>query len=396
MHTINNIISIGSTLAHNQFFMQQEFYSLLMRKCPELKYLDMKSIKHQIFYFPKSIVRLESLCELKCNTSIDSSYFYGLSQFCQYIQRLIIINMNTNSNHGIVRLIEVQKNLKHFEWKDDFDDVLFMDDDCYDKVLLALEKKAESLNYLRIYFGYIENYDHTLLQKILPKFYKLKILIIESYFYFNEEQIEKLKMQVYHELEILNIGCNRLNLISSIIKNSGGSLKKILFKPFDSIDYEYDNFNEVSLKFIRNIYKNCPLIEYLTIAFPPSEDHFAEFEKLLKICQNLKSLLLIIYNMDLIKTEEMKKNGEILLKILIRSAPASLKKIIIGDDYLRFSLENLEEFLEKWKGRHALSIFTMDSNFKRKDYTKLINKYESDGVIKYFKYFSHIDSLSYC
>ncbi|CAB4477683.1 unnamed protein product [Rhizophagus irregularis] len=340
--------------------MQQEFYSLFMRKCPELKYFDMKSIKHQIFYFPEAIVRLESLCELKCNTSIDTSYFYGLSQYCQYIQRLIIINMDTKSNHGIVKLIEVQKNLKHFEWQDNFYEELFMNDDCYENVLLALEKKAEKL------------------------------------FLFDEEQLEKLKIQVYHELEILNIGCNRLNLISSIIKNSGGCLKKLLFRPYNVIGSEYDSFNENSLKFIREIYENCPSIEYLTIAFSPSEGHFAEFEKLLKICQNLKLLLLIVYNnMDEIETEEMLKNGEILLKILIRSAPANLKEIRFGDDDLQFSLENLEEFLEKWRGRHALTIFTVGSIYMGENYTKLIDKYKSDGVIKDFKYFRYMDSLSY-
>ncbi|CAB4477677.1 unnamed protein product [Rhizophagus irregularis] len=375
--------------------MQQEFYSLFMRKCPELKYFDMKSIKHQIFYFPEAIIRLESLCELKCNTSIDSSYFYGLSQFCQYIQRLIIINMDTKTNYGIVKLIEVQKNLKHFEWEDNFDEEHFMNDNPYDKIFLALEKKAASLNYLKIFFLYVINYEYTLLQKILPKFYKLKILIIESFFYFDEEQLEKLKMQVYHE--ILNIDCtNRLSIITSIIENSGGRLKKILFRPDDAVNYEYDSFNENSLKFIRKIHENCPLIEYLTIAFSPSKEHFAEFEKLLKICQNLKSLLLILYNMDVIETEEMLKNGEILLKILIRSSPANFKEIRLSDDDLQFSLENLEEFLEKWRGRHALTIFTIDSNYIREDYTKLIDKYKSDGVIKDFKYFRHIDSLNYC
>ncbi|GBC31885.2 hypothetical protein RhiirA5_442678 [Rhizophagus irregularis] len=100
--------------------------------------------------------------------------------------------------------------------------------------------------------------------------------------------------------------------------------------------------------------------------------------------------------MDVIETEEMLKNGEILLKILIRSSPANFKEIRLSDDDLQFSLENLEEFLEKWRGRHALTIFTIDSNYIREDYTKLIDKYKSDGVIKDFKYFRHIDSLNYC
>src|ERR1043165_6165199 len=95
-----------------------------MGKCPEFKYLDMRSIKHQIFYFPEAKIRLNSICELTCENSIDSSYFYGLACLCQNIQKLIIINANAKANYGIVKLIGVQNNLKYFEWKDDL-----MDDD---------------------------------------------------------------------------------------------------------------------------------------------------------------------------------------------------------------------------------------------------------------------------
>src|SRR6266498_1568370 len=142
INTINSIISIESSLGYNQFLLQQEFYNLFMRKCSELKYLDMKSIKHQIFYFPEAKAHLESLCELRCDTSIDSSYFYGLSYICQYMQRLIIVNVNPKANHGIVKLIEVQKNLKYFEWKDDiFNEYVMVDP--YKEILLALEMKSD-------------------------------------------------------------------------------------------------------------------------------------------------------------------------------------------------------------------------------------------------------------
>ncbi|PKB92137.1 hypothetical protein RhiirA5_508377, partial [Rhizophagus irregularis] len=93
-------------------------------------------------------------------------------------------------------------------------------------------------------------------------------------------------MQVYHQLEILNIEGNRLDVISSIIENSGASLKKILFEPYN-IEYEYDEFNENSLNFIRKIYENCPSIEYLSIAFSPTKAYFIELEKLLGVCKNL-------------------------------------------------------------------------------------------------------------
>src|SRR5438034_5254831 len=51
VNIMNAIISAGSSLTYNQFLLQQEFYNLFMKKCPEVKYLDMKPIEHQIFYF---------------------------------------------------------------------------------------------------------------------------------------------------------------------------------------------------------------------------------------------------------------------------------------------------------------------------------------------------------
>ncbi|CAB4442192.1 unnamed protein product [Rhizophagus irregularis] len=376
--------------------MQNKFYEFFMKKCPELEYLDMRSIQHRILIFPEAKVLLESLCELKCDTSINSSYFKKLSPFCQYIQRLIIVNTYSKPNSGIVMLIEAQKNLKHFEWKDDFHDD-FLTENPYEEVFYALEKKADSLNYLRIYFQYVGGIDNTLLQEILPKLYKLKILIIDDYLFFGEVQLEKLKLQVYNELEVLSINSNRLNVISSIIENSGRRLKKILFKSYDITNREYYNsFDESSLNFIRKIYENCPSIEYLSVAFSPSKEHFAEFEKLLKNCQNLKSLLIIINNIVTTNktNEKFLENGKILLEILIKSAPTNLKEIRFYDDF-EFSLENLEDFLEKWKGRPAISIHTSDSIYEEENYEKLINKYKGDGIIKDFKHSYNIDEIHY-
>ncbi|GBC31830.1 uncharacterized protein OCT59_012973 [Rhizophagus irregularis] len=396
VNIINSIISVGSTLAYNQFIIQQEFYYFFMKKCPELKHLDMKSIKHQIFYFPEAKTCLESLCELECDTFIDSTFFYGLSHFCQRIQKLVIINMDTKLNNGIVKLIEVQKNLKHFEWEVGFDHD-YLTEDPYEEIFLALEKKAESLNYLKIFYQYVENYEHTLLLEILPKFYKLKTLIIDNYLIYNKEQLEKLKKQPYPELEILNIEYNKLNIVSNIIENSGGCLKKILFNPYDIIDFELDddNFNENSLNFIRKVYKNCPSIEYLSILISPTKENFTELEKLLKRCQNLKSLFIVILNNYVDNTyEDYLKYGEELLKILIRSAPTNFKEIRFDSEF-KFSLEMLEEFLENWRGRRALSLFTTDPIYIGEDYTELINKYKSNGVIKDFEYSRYVGSIIY-
>jgi hypothetical protein len=375
---INIIISIGSFLSYDQFILQQEFYRLFMKKFPVLKYLNVKSIKHQIFYFPEAKLRFELLCELRCDTSIDLSYFYGLAQLCQYIQRLIIFNINSKVYDGIAKLINVQKNLKHFEWEDDYG-LQFTGTDSYKEILIALERKVDTINHLKLFFLFTDCTS----QKVLPKFHKLKTLITD----FESFSDEQLKMCVYRDLEIFNIDYYELKEASIIIGNSGGQLKKILLGSHELDGYINDDFNDNSFIFIRKVYENCPLIEYLSLVFPPSKQYSNEFEKLLKNCQNLKSLLLVVY-MNEIETKETKENllenGEELLKIIIRSASSNLREIRFLYDF-KFSYEAFEEFLEKWRGRLALSLFTCDPIYKGENYVKLINKYKNDGVIKDFR-----------
>ncbi|CAB4425919.1 unnamed protein product [Rhizophagus irregularis] len=285
-------------------------------------------------------------------------------------------------NNGIVKLIEVQKNLKYFEWKDDFDND-DLEEDPYEGVFLALEKKANNINHLKLIFRYVEDFIHTLLY-ILPKFHKLKKLAIDVDLFFTEEEL--LKSLIYHDLEILNIDSSNLNVISSIIENCGGRLKKILFRPYDLKEIRRDFKNNNTLNFIRKVYENCPLIEYLSIVLLPSKEHFNEFEKLLKICKNLKSLLLgkLSISNRIESLEEITENGGTLLKIFISSAPTNLKELRFFEEF-KFSLENLKEFLGKWKGC-PLSILTTDSLYKSEDYKKLIDKYKNNGIIKEFRY----------
>ncbi|CAB4402142.1 unnamed protein product [Rhizophagus irregularis] len=352
INTLNIIISIGSSLAFNQFLLQQEFYILFMRKLPELKCLDMRSIEHQIFYFPEAKTRFKTLCELKCDTSIDSSYYYGF------------VNI-------------YRKNLKYFEWIDDFND----DDlsDPYKDIFLELEKKGDILNHLVLFFQWIEglDYHYKSMQNLLPKLHKIKTLIIND-ISFVDETLSKLL--VYNDLETLNVSYITVYEASIIIENSGGLLKEVSLKPCRFLMCA-SNFSEDSLIFTRKIYENCPLIESLSLAFSLSKDHLTELENLLKVCQNLKSLLLIRTNMYEKGSEE---NLENLLKLLIKSAPNNLRELRFLIKF-EFSLKVLEEFLKEWRGRPALSILTSDPIYENEDYKNLINNYKNEGIIKTFK-----------
>ncbi|RIA98945.1 hypothetical protein C1645_812118 [Glomus cerebriforme] len=386
VNIINEIISIRHSSDYEQFLLQQEIYIIIMKECLELKYLNMISIKHQIFYFPDAKVCLDSLCELKCDTSTNISYFYGLACICQNIQRLIIINTNSRTNHEIVKLIDNQKNLKYFEWKDEFKEDCFVDP--YEMIFPALIKKADTLNHLIIVFEYFE-YEHEFLLKILSELHNLKTLKIDDLELINEE---RLKTLIYRDLEILKIDYIKISTAVCMIKNSGGYLKEILLKYYYYLDE--DNFNQDSLNLIRTIYENCPLIEYLSLVFSSSKVHFIELEILLKSCKNLKSLLLIMncFNDEnfLKSNEEKFSDGDELLKILISSAPNYLKEIRFFDHF-KFSLESLETFFINWKNRPAISILTSDHIYDGENYLNLIKKYKNNGVIKDFNRVFKID-----
>ena len=91
------------------------------------------------------------------------------------------------------------------------------------------------------------------------------------------------------DLETFELDRITVNTATCIIKNSGGYLRKILISEYY---IKYDTFDDDSLDFIHIIYENCPLVEYLSLPiFPLSKDHFNGFEKLLGICQRLRSLL---------------------------------------------------------------------------------------------------------
>src|SRR6266498_283403 len=202
----------------------------------------MRSIEHQIFYSPEAKAHLNSLCELKCDISIYPIYFYGLAYICKHIHRFIIINTiisNININVGIIKLIETQKNLRYFEWKDDSNYLEYFNfEDMIKETFLALEKKADTLNHLVISFY---QYDSFFLN--LSKFQKLKTLKINAPgFKFNDQ----LRKSVYQNLEVFQTNDYiDYPTINSIIKNSGGHLRKILIE--DNYgwmdDGDYPNFS---------------------------------------------------------------------------------------------------------------------------------------------------------
>ncbi|RIA98936.1 hypothetical protein C1645_812107 [Glomus cerebriforme] len=183
---------------------------------------------------------------------------------------------------------------------------------------LNMSKYTEILIFMKK-FNKKGEYSHSFLPKLLPELHKLKTLKIHG-----DRSGQLKKIPIYRDLEKLNIDFVNINTINCIIENSGGYLKEILLR-FTF----YDNFIDDSLILIRKIYEKCPFIDSLSLLLLLSEEHIIEFENLLKVCQNLKSILFfIINNMIGKKVEEL-----------------------------------LKTFLEEWRGRPTLSILTYNSAY---------------------------------
>ncbi|RGB41191.1 hypothetical protein C1646_663255 [Rhizophagus diaphanus] len=382
---IDDIISIGSSLEYNRFLLQEQIYSFLIKKCPEIKYLNVCGT-YEILHLPEAKFRLESIYELTCDTLINPRYFYRLAHICQQVQRIIIINKNLKANSGTTKLIEYQKNLKYFEWVDEFEvenDMYYyweMLEDPYTEIFNAVKKHANTLNHFQFENSsdnYNDNGDYAFLQNALLELHNLKTLKISSPLFSNNDEFnKKLEMVAYRNLEFIEIDFIYIYQVNHIIKKSF-FLRELRINCFY---IEKDSFNDDSLNFIRIIYENCFLIEYLTIPmFPLLETYYIEFEKLLRKCQNLRSLY---FKKEYYEKGKNLEYGDYLSNVLIKEASINLKKIGIPHG-IRFSLETLETFLEKWKGRPAISIHLVEFYIYQTDsYMKLVNKYKIEGVIK--------------
>uniref|UniRef100_U9TQQ5 Uncharacterized protein n=1 Tax=Rhizophagus irregularis (strain DAOM 181602 / DAOM 197198 / MUCL 43194) TaxID=747089 RepID=U9TQQ5_RHIID len=281
-------------------------------------------------------------------------------------------------NKGTIKLIEFQKNLKYFKWVDEFKEDYYWEllEDPYTEIFNVLKKHANTLNHFDINLQFddefFNEYDYSFLQDAFLELYNLKILEIEAPIFLNNDDYfsKELEMVAYRNLEILEIDFIDIYQVNCMVKNSL-CLRELRINDFH---WNYDNFYNDSLNFIRTICENCFLIEHLTVPMF-LENQFIEFEKLLKNCQNLR--LLYLKHTTNIKGGNELEFGDYLSNVLIKVASTNLRKLIIPFD-IRFSLKTLETFFEKWKGRPAISIHFDDYYFYQKDdsYVKLFDKYK--------------------
>jgi hypothetical protein len=363
---------------YHEYLVEQEILKLLINNTSKLKCLIICYKSHPIALYPNSYISLSQLSELHCNTSIESTVFYGLSQLCRNIEKLIIEGYN-DENEGLITFIKQQINLRKVKFYED-DDEPYAQGKC-SRIGCALATKVSSIKELdigktAITFppALLEDFqDNLTIFKFGINYDTIDAALADDL----ENVLRNISIPNLQQLIIYN-SCPPFDIVAKIVEKSKGDIRKISIG-----DYDSDEDDDI---LISTIAKNCPKLEYLMIWVG---ENLKELTGLFKECKQLKGLVL-----QSIWTIILKRNVDELLELIYDSASKQLRKFkMIGD--WEISKDVLEKFLDNWKKqeRKSLDLYITKSLIcKGKNYyDDIISKYKEMGVIRNFGYEEYVD-----
>jgi hypothetical protein len=310
--------------------------------------------------FENSFSKLESI---HFNNFISDDIFEELAKICKSIKKLRFDIFSQYTSNGIIKLIEVQKNLNDVHLSNYIKNEMR-------PLLINLENSliehADTIQYLKI-----NSRPTTLLNKFLTHF--INLLRLEIMFIINDKlNIENLSLPNLKILKIKNVS---FNTVINIIENTNGHLTEI------SLFYYDDDDDKKIKEIIETIYKNCSNLRYFKLSYDIGLI-ISELENLLINCKSLNGLVIDTFN-----------NSDIdkLFEILTRSSPITLFKF----EFYTFEikLKDAKLFLNNWKDRNPmfLKLNNMGCNKKeiKQQLEDLAEEYKTKGIIK--KYFIGCD-----
>ncbi|RGB43413.1 hypothetical protein C1646_749802 [Rhizophagus diaphanus] len=307
---------------------------------------------------------LSELKSLRVHIGISIDILEGLATICKSIKKLRIdVSFSYfGSNYGIIRLIEVQKNLNDVNFKSP----PFVRCDRFNKTFEeSLIKHADTIKYLRI------NWKPN--TSILS--YLVNLVSIDLNDNRNEDwsQLEEVSLPL---LKILKVKAIPYKYIENLIKSTKGNLSEI------SICYNSLN----SRMLIQTIYHNCPNLRYLKLELLDNIDSLfiKAFEILLTKSQFLNGLIIRVNNeVDTFGWKE-------LFEILTKSSSINLFKFYFHFNK-KFKLEDLKFFFDNWKDKNPMLLiicgcknFSLDNKVKQES-ENLMQEYKTKGIIKRFE-----------
>ncbi|CAG8437866.1 11550_t:CDS:2 [Rhizophagus irregularis] len=372
--------NIKDKVDYHEYLVEQEILKLLINNTSKLKCLIMCYKSHPIALYPNSHISLSQLNELHCNASIESTVFYGLSQLCRNIEKLIIEGYN-DGNDGLITFIKQQINLKKVKFYEE-DDEPYAQGKC-SRIGYALTTKASSIKELdigktAITFppSLLENFqDNLTIFKFGINYGTIEATLADEL----EYVLRNISIPNLQQLIIYNT-CPPFDIIAKIIEKSKGDIRKISIGAYDS-----DKDDDI---LISSIAKNCPKLEYLMIWIG---ENLNELIELFKGCKQLRGLVLQFIWTIILK----RKNVDELLELICDNASKQLRKFKMISDW-EISRDALERFLDNWKKqkRNSLDLCITKSLIPNKGknyYDDIISKHKETGVIRNFEYEEYID-----
>ncbi|EXX78409.1 hypothetical protein RirG_015240 [Rhizophagus irregularis DAOM 197198w] len=359
---------------YEKYVLEQEFYELFINNCKGLK-LFYWNTSHPLFKYQGATTCFSQLCTLIINLMfLTIANLFDMTQICQNIKHLEVIECKGNIIVGLVNFIEIQRNLQslsidffHEERSDIFEFI---------PLSSIIMKKASTLKkfIIRPFIGLLS-------PKILTSLINLQHLELINDMDFNmlfegytvEAWDEYLSITSFPNLEYLKIHDYYLpSFIKDymLIEKSNGNILEINILKMKVHDPIYTK------KLIITISKCCPKIKRFTIINIEPEN-FEDLKEIFLNCTQLEMLALL---------DSKEHNGDKLLEIISDYSPETLCEYSFN---LIFTIEGLEIFFENWKKRKSpliLNIIKLRYNGSFTEHDKIIKKYFDEGVIKEYNY----------
>ncbi|GBB91479.1 hypothetical protein RclHR1_01880010 [Rhizophagus clarus] len=347
-------------------------FRLFMREITSLKKLDISPCDDlpimTFTSFPGAKNCLRNITELQCYSSINSEFFYHLTQYCHYIQSLSVeFRDNIISNELKEFLFSIQNNLKYFN--------IIQANKSPDLTELVSSFTPKLYNTVYEFHLNIENVSFS----FISNFMNLQELEIELYD--GTDVFEIITTFIFPHLKILKIDSFSVNIDLAIkfLENNGKNLEEFTFGEISGICNNYINL--AIAKFCINLKKLCT-------GFKNNE--LETLKIVLTSCKLLETIKIWLGDVDLL-------SEKVALEMIGNYSPKNLNRIELlyyhqSYDTKKLLPEELDLFFINWSKRTSYLPITIF--IKRFDLTEsldtdnenlnIIGKYMKLNVIEKF------------
>ncbi|GBB99584.1 hypothetical protein RclHR1_03570012 [Rhizophagus clarus] len=377
LYDINQIINIvleEFSNDHKRDLLEQEIYKLFVSQCNNVKSL-LWNTSQPITFFPGASSCFSELCELCIDIdSVNSNALYELAQICKNLNTLSIEGTSDCSHNlpELISLIDAQRNLKRL--------VVYIevDEEAGKELSKALVRNNNTINSL--YLCSVKN----IVPSSLTSLVNLKNLTICNWKNYEvevkdfQEYLAISEFQYLSHIQINYFSCFRE--ISLLIEKTKGNILEV------SVETTNKTAKNTGM-LIKAIANNCPSINFLSTYIEPND--FIHVKSLLKNCRHLKIIRLDSLNFFVDVNDS--NIGDVLLDNLAKFSPKSLDNIAISECW-KYSIDSCERFFESYR-KQTLKSFGIirysqhkDRNYITNEHRDIINKYFTEGVLKYADY----------